>query len=54
MHYAGPNDYNHIFYHQRTDDMEEIIQTLLTDSCSLLYICNADLEEVTEYQLFVR
>ena len=31
-HYADPNDYNRIFYHQRNDDMEAIIQTLLTDS----------------------
>lgn len=53
-HYADPNDYNRIFYHQRNDDMEEIIQTLLADSCSLLDICNADFEEVMEYQLFVR
>lgn len=32
-HYADPNDYNRIFYHQRNDNMETIIQTLLTDSC---------------------
>jgi len=24
-HYADPNDYNRIFYHQRNDDMEAII-----------------------------
>ncbi len=53
-HYADPNDYNRIFYHQRNDDMEEIIQALLTDSNCLLDICKEDFEEVTEYQLFVR
>lgn len=53
-HYADPNDYNRIFYHQRNNDMEGIIQTLLTDSGCLLDICKADFEEVTEYQLFVR
>lgn len=53
-HYADPNDYNRIFYHQRNDDMETIIQTLLEDSDSLLVLCETDFEEVTEYQLFVR
>lgn len=53
-HYADPNDYNRIFYHQRNDDMDAIIQTLLTDSGHLLNVCAAELEDVTEYQLFVR
>ncbi len=53
-HYADLNDYNRIFYHQRNDDMEAIIQMLLTDSEKLLYICKTDFEEVTEYQLFAR
>lgn len=53
-HYTDPNDYNHIFYHQRNDDMEAVIQTLLTDSDCLLDICKADFEEITQYQLFVR
>ncbi len=53
-HYADPNDYNRLFYHQRNDDMESIIQMLLTDSDHLLEICSTDYEEVTEYQLFVR
>lgn len=53
-HYADSNDHNRIFYHQRYDDMENIIQMLLTDSDSLLEIRKTDFEEVTEYQLFVR
>lgn len=53
-HYADPNDYNRIFYHQRNDDMEAIIQTLLTDSDCLLELCKTDFEEATEYQLFVK
>lgn len=48
-HYADPNDYNRIFYHQRNDDMEAIIQTLLTDSDCLLRLCKTDFEDVTEY-----
>lgn len=54
QHYADPNDYNRIFYHQRNGDMEPIIQTLLADSNYLLDLCRANFEEVTEYQLFVR
>ena len=54
IHYVDPNDYNRVFYHQRNDDMEKIIQMLLTDSDCLLEICKTDYEEVTEYQLFVR
>ena len=53
-HYADPNDYNRIFYHQRNDDMGAIIQTLLTDSGCLLHLCGTDFEDVTEYQLFTR
>ena len=52
--YKDPNDYNRLFYHQRNDDMDQIIQMLLTDSDCLLELCKSDFEEVTEYQLFVR
>lgn len=53
-HYADSNDYNKIFYHQRNDDMEAIIKTLLDDSDTLLKICGEDYLDVTEYQLFIR
>ena len=53
-HYADSNDYNRIFYHQRNDDMDAIIQTLLEDSNQLLELCKADFDEAIEYQLFVR
>ena len=53
-HYADPNDYNKIFYHQRYDDMEEIISVLLKDSDTFLTICGYDYLENTEYQLFIR
>lgn len=53
-HYADPNDYNKVFYHQRHDDMNEIISVLLKDSDKLLEICGEDYLENTEYQLFIR
>jgi hypothetical protein len=52
--YTDANDYNRLFYHQRNDDMDQIIQMLLTDCDCLLELCKSDFEEVTEYQLFVR
>lgn len=53
-HYADPNDYNRIFYHQRNDDMAQIIKTLLQDSDTILKICGSDYDDITEYQLFAR
>ena len=47
-HYAEPNDYNRIFYYQRNDDMEAIIQTLLIASDCLLHLCRTDFEDVKE------
>lgn len=54
QHYADPNDYNRIFYHQRNDDMAAMIQTLLEDSNQLLELCKTDFDEAIEYQLFIR
>ena len=53
-HYTDSNDYNRIFYHQLNDNIEQIIQALLSDSDKLLELCGTDYEEVTEYQLFLR
>lgn len=53
-HYADSNDYNKIFYHQRYDDMDELVQILLKDCDSLLKICGSAYDDITEYQLFVR
>ena len=52
--YADPNDYNQVFYHQRSTTMEEKIGKLLKDSDSLLSVCGTSFEDVTEYQLFIR
>jgi len=52
--YADPNDYNQVFYHQRSTTMEEKVGKLLRDSDSLLGICGTSFEDVTEYQLFTR
>lgn len=43
-HYTDSNDYNRIFYHQLNDNMEQIIQALLSDSDKLLELCGTDYE----------
>lgn len=53
-HYADPNDYNRVFYHQRNDGMEQIINMLLDDSDAVLDICGSGYDDITEYQLFNR
>ena len=52
--YADPNDYNRTFYHQRNEVLDDKIRKLLDDSDLLLEVCGSDLEEVLEYELFVR
>lgn len=52
--YTDPDDYNRVFYHQRSTGMEEKIKKLLKDSDALLGICGTSFEDVPQYQLFVR
>ena len=52
--YTDPNDYNKVFYHQRSTAMEDKIKKLLEDSDTLLGICGTNFEDVSQYQLFVR
>ena len=53
-HYYDPNDFNIVIYHCRGNDVEGRMETLLKDSDSLLEKCGGQLQDVTEYQLFVR
>jgi hypothetical protein len=52
-HYYDPNDYNRIIYHQRNDDYDERLQTILTDADLILKKCSG-YDEVSEYQLLAR
>lgn len=52
--YTDPNDYNKVFYHQRSTSMEDKIEKLLKDSDALLEICGTSFEDALPYQLFVR
>lgn len=53
-HYADPNDFNKVIYHQRSTDTDERMQTLLNDINTLLSFCGTDYKDVIEYELFVR
>ncbi len=52
--YTGPDDYNRVFYHQRSTPMEDTIEKLLEDSDAFMDICGTSFEDAPQYQLFVR
>lgn len=53
-HYTDPDDFNRVIYHQRSTDADERMRQLLTDADKLLELCEADYNNSTEYELFVR
>lgn len=53
-HYTDAEDYNLVFYHHRDENNDKKQKQLLNDCNELLRICNADFEDVTEYELFIR
>ena len=53
-HYTDPNDFNRVIYHQRSTDAEERLKQLLADADKLLALCEAEYQDSTEYDLFVR
>lgn len=53
-HYTDAEDYNLLFYHHRDGENDKTQQQLLNDCEELIRICNADFEDVTEYELFIR
>lgn len=53
-HYTEPEDYNRIFYHQRSSDTDKGMQEQLADMDKLIELCSSGFENVTEYELFIR
>lgn len=53
-HYADPNDFNSVIYHQRSSDSDNRMQTLLNDSDKLMELCKSGYDDVTEFELCVR
>ena len=54
QHYAQSNDFNKVFYHERTSTLTERMNQFLTDAETLYDITKSGFEEVPEYELFIR
>lgn len=53
-HYAEPNDFNQVIYHQRSTETDSRMQILLNDADTLLTVCGSNYDDTTEYELLVR
>ena len=53
-HYANPNDFNKVLYHERSSTLEERMAQFLTDAETLYDITKTGFEDVPEYELFIR
>ena len=54
LHYAQPNDFNKVLYHERSSSLEERMAQFLTDAETLYDITKTGFEDVAEYELFIR
>lgn len=53
-HYADPDDFNRVIYHQRSTDAGERMEQILTDADRLLSSCESGYNDPAEYDLFGR
>lgn len=53
-HYADPNDFNQVMYHQRSTDSDDRLDTILRDIDKLLPLCTEQHQELQAYELLVR
>ena len=53
-HYTDENDFNRIFYHERSSGISERMDELLKDAETLYDLTKTGYEDVTEYELFIR
>lgn len=54
LHYAQPNDFNKVLYHERSSSLEERMAQFLADAEKLYDITKTGFEDVPEYELFIR
>ena len=54
LHYAQPNDFNKVLYHERSSTLEERMEQFLKDAETLYDITKTGFEDVPEYELFIR
>ena len=53
-HYTDPNDFNAVFYRQRSSEAPEKLKQLLSDADKLLASCKSRGHESKEYELLIR
>lgn len=54
LHYADPNDFNQVMYHQRSTEENDRLVQILKDADELILICPASLENDSAYELLIR
>ena len=53
-HYAEPNDFNAVLYHERSSTLEQRMEQFLKDAETLYDLTKTGFEDVSEYELFIR
>lgn len=53
-HYADPNDFNQVMYHQRGSETDDRLVQILKDADELISVCPVSLEDNSAYELLVR
>ena len=54
MHYLKDSDRNEVLYHNRSEDTDSKISTVLKDAALLVAACGSRYDETSEYQLLIR
>lgn len=54
LHYADPNDFNQVMYHQRSTESNDRLVQILMDADALLSLCADTFQDNTAYELLVR
>ena len=53
-HYADPNDFNQVMYHNRSTETEARLKTILNDADKILMLCKGRYDTLQSYELLVR
>ena len=54
QHYLNPNDFNQMFYYQRSSETNENIPQILADADKMLELCKSAFSESDDYKLLTR
>lgn len=53
-HYADPNDFNQVMYHQRGSEADDRLDIILKDIDQILNLCTEEYQSLQSYELLVR